>query len=374
MKKSLLATTAIVGASMLGAAAAEASDAPELSLSGFLRFETHFVDQDVTTGRGRAIHMESDDAGINFNASATADNGLKYAAKIEMDTDGANAGIDETRIRFSGDWGILDLGDDDGAEDAMAYGGENVACTAQCGFDGGAASVFNFLGAVKSSPNLGTGGGDTSDASKVTYYTPRINGVQLGLSYTPDSGNNLASTISASDTGDIVHAVGVGLNWVGKMGDFDSRLHVTGGFGQADDDVIGTEEDASGYMVGGGLGWENWKVAAGYGNAGDGLLTKGLDTNNGQWWSTGLSYAVAPYTLAVGWFHGKARGTTGSESTDFIALMSQMNVAPGLDVYAEIDLIDVSNPNSAVNSGSASTTTETQNSGAVLHVGTKVSF
>ena len=84
MRNSLLATTAIVGASMLGVAAAEASDPPELRLDGFLRFEAKFIDQDVTVGRARAIHFESDDAGFNMNADATADNGLKYGLKIEI--------------------------------------------------------------------------------------------------------------------------------------------------------------------------------------------------------------------------------------------------------------------------------------------------
>ena len=130
-------------------------------------------------------------------------------------------------IRFSGDWGILDLGDEDGAEDNMAYGGENVACLGECGYDGGAGSVFNFMGARKKSPDLSLGGGDTGDASKITYYTPRTSGFRLGVSYTPDSGSNLASNVDTNTVNDkdmlvdIRNAVGVGFDYDGKVGEAD---------------------------------------------------------------------------------------------------------------------------------------------------------
>jgi hypothetical protein len=169
---------------MLMVGSAQASDPPQLRFSGFMRFEAKFVDQDVTAS-SNAHHFESDDAEFVLNADATADNGLKYGVKIEIDTDATNATIDEMRIRFSGDWGILDLGDDDGAEDSMAYGAENVF-TAGSGFDGGPSSGFNFIGAGQNTPDLGEMGGDSNDASKITYYTPHPGhpgGCQLHAGY-----------------------------------------------------------------------------------------------------------------------------------------------------------------------------------------------
>jgi hypothetical protein len=380
MRKSLLATTAIVGASMLGAAAAEASDPPVLRFDGFMRFELKWIDQDVTVGRDRGVHFESDDSGFNMNADATADNGLKYGVKIEIDTDtpfaGKNhdqgaAGIDETRIRFSGDWGIVDLGDDDGAGDNMAYGGENVF-TAGSGYDGGAGSAFNSIGARKASPNLGAGGGDTGDASKITYYTPRFSGFQFGASYTPDSGNNLASNISTGDK-DLVHVFELGADFVEKIGDVDFRVHLTGGVGEYDadnnDDSI---EDAGGYMAGVGLGWSGWSLALGYGDAGSGLQAKGGIQDNGEWFSSGLAYSMDQYTFALGYFHGERTGDRGEEDTDFITVQAQYNMAPGLDVYAEVDWINVFNPSSTVTSTDGLALTE--NDGVLLLLGTRVKF
>ena len=382
MRKSLLATTAIVGASMLGAAAAEASDPPVLKFDGSMRFEAKWVDQDVTKytnkdgdtlSRERELHFESDDAGFNMNADATADNGLKYGVKIEIDTDHFAKGalIDETRIRFSGDWGIVDLGDDDGAGDAMAYGGENVF-TAGGGYDGGASSAFDFIGARKASPDLNKEGGDTGDASKITYYTPRFSGFQFGASYTPDSGNNLASSIKTGDE-DLVHVFELGANFIEKIGDVDFRVHLTGGVGEYDADS--NDEDAGGYMAGLGLGWNGWKLALGYGDAGDGLQPKGGMKDNGEWFSSGLGYSMDQYTFALGYFHGEATGAGGEEEdTDFVTVQAQYNMAPGLDVYAEVDWINVNNPSSGLISTDGTGTVLTENDGVLFLLGTKVTF
>ena len=97
-------------------------------------------------------------------------------------------------------------------------------------------------------------------------------------------------------------------------------------------------------MVGVGLGWMGWKLGLGYGNAGDGMQTKGSGEDNGEWISTGLSYSTGPYTYALGYFTGKANGDKGEEQTDFVTVQTAYNVAPGLDVYAELDWIDVDNP------------------------------
>jgi hypothetical protein len=77
-----------------------------------------------------------DESELQLNVSGTADNGLNYGFKIEIQTntdDGAVA--DEARLQLSGNWGTLQLGDEDGAEDIMNYGGEDLM-GATGGFDG----------------------------------------------------------------------------------------------------------------------------------------------------------------------------------------------------------------------------------------------
>ena len=371
MRKSLLATTAIVATSMLGVAAAEASDPPSVTIRGYSRFEIMAVDQDYTSGRAHSLNFEVDDSEIVFDANTTADNGLKYGFKVEWDTD-ANA-IDENRLRFSGPWGILDLGADDGAEDSMRYGGQNLL-TGIGGYDGGYGAGFNTLGAANTGPGLGEGGGDSSDANKITYYTPRISGIQAGVSFTPDTGQFYAVGISANDTQDLRNHVGAGINYVEKFGDVDFRIHATGGWGAVDNDLSDTIEDASGYTVGGGLGWQGWSVALGYGDGGDGLQTKASGADNGDWISSSIRYQTGPYTIAGGYLkRGQDLGTQDMD-LDVFTLGANWNFQPGLRLYGEVLWADIKNPTSTLTDGSAPGTTVIQNDGVVFAVGTNIAF
>ena len=224
-------------------------------------------------------------------------------------------------------------------------------------------------------PTSATAGADTGDASKITYYTPRFSGFQLGVSYTPDTGNNLSSKISAGDADDLVHVVEAGVNYVEKFGDVDFRIHLVGGAGDTDADLNNTLEDGSGFMAGLGLGWMGWKLALGYGDAGDGLQTKTGGQDNGEWFSSGLQYSVDQYTFALGYFHGGAdRANNQKETTNFTSAMAQYNMAPGLDVYGQVDYISVHNPASTVTTGSSPTLMETDNDGVVFTLGTRVTF
>ncbi|MCG8507785.1 MAG: porin, partial [Rhodospirillales bacterium] len=91
MKKVLLATTAIVGVAFVSQAMA--SEKPKLSMSGNVKFEAAFVDEDDVTGSSnRGYKFYTDDAEIIFKASATADNGLEYGAKIEYEFESNEGG------------------------------------------------------------------------------------------------------------------------------------------------------------------------------------------------------------------------------------------------------------------------------------------
>ncbi len=81
----------------------------------------------------RGVGRRPPSAEIRFRAQTTADNGLGYGAYLELDMD-AGGSADEINLFFFGDWGRLELGDQDGAEDAMPYDG-TFSLTAQGGYD-----------------------------------------------------------------------------------------------------------------------------------------------------------------------------------------------------------------------------------------------
>ncbi len=75
--------------------------------------------------------------------------------------------------------------------------------------------------------------GDLEDASKISYYTPRIAGWQLGASFTPDTGNNgTSSSISGDNSGDIKQAISYGVNYSDNLGNVGFAISATGESGR----------------------------------------------------------------------------------------------------------------------------------------------
>jgi predicted porin len=380
MKKVLLGSTALVGASVLMAGTALAADPPALKLSGYMRFETWFADQDTPNANGstandQGYHFEIDDAELHLNAGSTADNGLRYSMKVEIDLDQGNAsngnpGIDEATIRFAGNWGILDLGDEDGVQNLMDYDAATVL-TAGGGFDGGSGAIFNFAGARQTSPDIAAAPGD---ATKITYYTPRVMGVQAGVSFTPDTGSNLGAALTNNDgTTQYRNMWSYGVNYVEKYGDVGVAASLVGIYsedGEFDPGTGATQstqriESATGYAIGGRLSWKEWSLGAGWMNSGAGGLTEDVAGDSGQQWNVGLGWKSGPYAAHLAYFSSEADRGTGvdDDNVDFITVGAQYNLSPGLDVYGEVDFIDVDRQGTA-----------NDNDGIVFMLGTRLSF
>ncbi|MBE9557211.1 MAG: porin, partial [Proteobacteria bacterium] len=55
-----------------------------------------------------------DEAELQLDVTGTADNGLNYGFKIELNADTTdNTVADEARLQLSGGWGALQMGDED---------------------------------------------------------------------------------------------------------------------------------------------------------------------------------------------------------------------------------------------------------------------
>ena len=253
MKTQLLATTAIVGAALLFAAPAGAQNwtgggkATKVTLTGGIDFQIGLVDQDLQgfndaagsadcTGPNTALTRPCGTREFGFitnseiaiKASGKTDAGLKWSAKIEFETDtNASGNTDEVQITLSGSWGALVLGNEDGAEDLMHYSSEQaIAGAGSGGVDGDWQDWTNFdrSGKFAREPTLAT---DSSDSTKISYYTPRINGVQLGASFVPDRGaSGQAPSRDNESSGDFENFWGLGANYVQKFGDFNVAFGV----------------------------------------------------------------------------------------------------------------------------------------------------
>ena len=407
MKKGLLGTTALIGASSIMAAAAQAAEAPTWKLTGNANFQLYWVDQDDTKGYAQATKFSGsvptttkigpkgtftgvqdhdwyfgvDEAELQLNVSGMADNGLNYGFKIEINantTDGTVA--DEARLQLSGGWGTLQMGDEDGAEDIMNYGGESLM-GATGGFDGDqddyryqaaginvtkveTATPSNFAhvaaairgdlgtkGSFLAAPSYPTIAGDTSDATKVSYFSPRFSGFQVGASLTPtpNSGDNF------KEDGEWENHYGIGANYDNSFGDLRVRASVVYSAASWTDQVDlgpkGDIEDISAWSVGGIVGYGPFSLGANYTDNGDSGRVRldwvdtgtafTLDTGETSYWDVAAAYEAGPIYLSAGYFLGTREMIRTDITYEHIALTADYTMAPGLALYAEVNLIDI---------------------------------
>ena len=384
MKKGLLGSTALIGATALMAGAAGAAEAPTWKLTGNANFQFYYVDQDaggvqwdtstwtltgpstflsagvsvfntVAEPQDHGWYFGVDEAELQLNVSGTADNGLNYGFKIEIQTNTTDGTVaDEARLQLSGGWGTLQMGDEDGAEDIMNYGGENLM-GATGGFDGDYDDVLiragtwklrsSFIGSPPAintftsvnfaAPSYPTIAGDTSDRTKISYFSPRFSGFQVGASLTPTPNNG--DDFKAD--GSWENHIGLGANYDNSFGDV--RVRASAVYSAASQTGTGVE-DISAWSVGGIVGFGPVSVGANYTDNGEsGQWTgSGVETS---YWNVAASFETGPIYLAAGYMASTLdSGNWGGGDSTFetISLTVDYTVAPGLGVYAEIDLIE----------------------------------
>ena len=221
IRNTLLGSTTIVAAALAATAPAHAGsvgsgDNLAVSISGEYRFQISFRDQDMRAGHGRGFSFRSGEGELGLEARNTADNGILYgvAMVLNMNTDdGSSAGNADKIYAFIDDenYGRLELGDQDDAIDRMFVAGED-ALVARASFDGDVGDEFDFGGTW-----IGVTNNNTAKVTKATYFSPRIEGFQVGVSYTPDSGSQGASFTERDDDGDFENVFGLAANYLARL-------------------------------------------------------------------------------------------------------------------------------------------------------------
>ncbi len=373
MKKSLLGGTALVGALVICGAGALAAEAPEWQFSGNMNFQFYWIEQDyntalleasgTTTGGDPVSHLwisarnnpnapgfqdhgwyfGVDEAELALNVSGTADNGLNYGFKVESQTNTTDTlTADEARISLSGAWGTLQLGDEDGVEDTMNYGGEDLLGAAG-GFDGDFDDVLLrnyrlFTGQQQwAAPAFPSIAGDTGDSTKVTYYSPRFAGLQVGASVTPTP--NQGDTFK-SDRGWEDH-YGIGTKYDFSFGDLLIRASAV--YSAASSTVTWLNDTAA-WSVGGSVGWGPFSLGGNYtdnSDSGTWTIADGDELpSESSYWDVAAGFETGSMYFSAGYFSSKREFAGLDDSTmKTFSLTADYTAAPGLGFYAEIDYI-----------------------------------
>ncbi len=208
----LLSTTVLVSAAALIAAAP--ASAAKLKLGGY--YEQWFGWGADGTGTPVSNFDVKNDAEIYFSFKEKLSNGMTVGGRFEMEAgngnDGQSAnGFDETSVYVSGSFGKIMLGNNDVA--AASAGGVSVVGPVGI-IKSDAGDWIAATGSINNSDNdLGF-----SDSQNVTYATPKINGLQLSVSYTPDNSDGANSDFDDSETSGIKEGISGLLKYSGKFG------------------------------------------------------------------------------------------------------------------------------------------------------------
>jgi outer membrane protein OmpU len=240
---------------LIGTAAAALLTVPAVAgpmavtVGGYYNAVVYSQDVDNTDTRDVGIH---NDAEIIFKGKGKTNNGLEIGFQVQLEAEGSGESdhIDENYVYVKGDFGKVEIG----AENNAPYK-QQVAAPKIFGWK----TYDNNFKTWSSASNFDKPlmDGIDSDALKINYYTPKINGFQFAASYTPDTSDKSGDTGLYSDTGSGT-ATAFGIKYSGKIGDMKvkasygvNELDEDTGQAEAEDDAFGLSVSSGPITVGG---------------------------------------------------------------------------------------------------------------------------
>lgn len=196
--------------------------------------------QDVDNLDTRDISINND-AEIIFKGKGKTNNGLEVGFQVQLEAEGAGEKdhIDENYIYVKGGFGKIEIG----AENNAAYK-QQVAAPRPFGwktYDNNFKTWGGKIGNNKvSNFDKPLMDGIDSDALKINYYSPKVNGFQFAYSMTPDTSDTDGDSNLYADTGS-GEATAYGIKYSGKIGGM--KVKASYGVNELDEDTGQTEAE-----------------------------------------------------------------------------------------------------------------------------------
>ena len=331
----------------LAVSPALAAEAPKVTVGGFATFEAGFASDDLD-GAQRSQGFRNDTE-IAINVEGALDSGLVYGAEVDLeadvtadaDSEGTNAS--RTFLYLQGSWGRVELGSNTGAEGAMKVDASNIA-RATGGIDGNFIYYANFTSSsLIITPDLplafgmgAVGDESTDNNNKITYYSPRFHGLQLGASYSPDFADR-GQTVSRTDAdaGESGDNIALAANYKREFSGISLSVAATGEWG---DSEVASREDLWAWNLGGSLSYMGFSLAGSYGSWDDSLNVS--SANDSDYYTLGIAYETGPFGVSLTYLNSNY--DTGAAENDFdnVALGADYKLAEGLTPYAEVSWYD----------------------------------
>ena len=355
MKKILLGTTALVSAGLI-AGPALASDPLAVTVGGTVTAGFYVIDADdigATSFTDTAVKLVA--RNIDIKAEGTLDNGMVAGviATLSLGDDwntaattvggnlvGGNnndAVFRELFAYLEGGFGRFEIGGTDGAAFKMHY-------TSPWFVPGNGVDSPNILNTLTAASAFrhSTFSLMAADSNKVTYFTPRFAGFQLGGSYTPETSFNgpnpnglglLPNT--AVNIGDVFE---IALNYAGSFGGVDvgaDAFYVSGESGP-------TAADPEELGFGLNLGMAGFTLGGAWYQSED-LLVASVPVPSAagveeEVWTVGLSYGTGPWTVGVAYLTDEISSPGFSAEIESWQAGGGYNLGSGVDVGLDVQM------------------------------------
>lgn len=331
MKKSLLATTAIaaLGAAVV-AAPAVAQEKIMIGVGGYMEQWFGYHDNKDSVQPDRDGFDQQSDGEIHFKGETTLDNGLRFGVNVQLEAEQDNDQIDEQYAYVAGSFGRFVIGNENAAPYLMNSGLGGFGA----GTDSG--DLQNWIAGMDfgRAATVGNFARENNDSHKITYFSPRFSGFQIGVSYTPeqtqDAGGPTNERNAVLDDG-----FAVGANFVRSFNDFSVRLQ--GGYeSYGDDDAIAGNVDTEGYGGGIHLGFGGFGVAGNYMMVAD--HNRAAD-NDLETYGFRVSYSGGPFGISALYIRGEEDNVGGGANDveqDNFELGARYILGPGVEVRGSI--------------------------------------
>lgn len=308
MKNVLLSTSAVVLVAMASAPAAAAEW--EISLGGYMEQFIVYGSSDSPAGTDfDGVDVQSDTE-IIFTPSITLDNGIKFSANIQLEGNTSGDHIDESFVSIKGSFGEILIGSENSAGYKTQYAAPDATFF---GINSGSSTGIipsntgdGFFRSTLGSTFLENNGTANNDAMRITYFTPRFAGFQLGVSYARDGTQDDNIRDNCSAAGVTCDYFDIGTNYVQSFGDFSVAASArwgiasTGGAAATDPQVygFGVNLGYAGFTIGGSFAEQN-----------------GTADNDGTAYDIGASYETGPWAFSVTYFHGENHDNDNPNAT-----------------------------------------------------------
>lgn len=309
MKKILLGTAAFVGIALATMTPAHAADGLSLELGGYAAGYVVYTDDDALSDV-RKFDLRKDTE-IYLSAETALDNGLTVGAHLEVQADrGDNDGvlIEKSYIYMSGDWGRVNLGEEDG----VAYLMQVAAPFNDSKVDGLRLDIGTFSAATGGTISYATD--DTGYSNKVSYFTPILNGFQAGVSFTPtiDDVDGISVAQTDNDADDFENAMEGAMRYQGTFEGVDVALGGGYIFSALESDGGVADDDRHTWNVGANVGIADWDFGASYSSTNNGIG----DDGNTDILATGVTYTIGAYKLGVTYLNLDSEGSAPVADAD----------------------------------------------------------